>query len=85
MRFPQIHIAESVVNRILNVADELEPVGQADINAPPPVTDPTRQSAALDLALAQPQPGMPPLDQAPDPGATVQGKPLLATILDPQE
>ena len=79
-----MHIAESVVNRILNVADELEPLAQERISAPPPVTDPTRQSLALDQALATPTGPTPPIDQAPDPGATAQGKPLLATMLDPE-
>lgn len=85
MRFPQIHIAESVVNRLLNMADDLEPVSDVSLNAPPPVVDPTRQSLQLDQALQEPAPGMPPLDETADPGATVQGKPLLATLLDPAE
>lgn len=85
MRFPQLHIAESVVNRLLNLADDLEQESDAAISAPPPVTDPTRQSLQLDQALQQPAPNMPPLDESADPGATVQGKPLLATLLDPAE
>lgn len=47
----QMHIAESVLNRILNFVDELEA---------PPVTAP--DGAALDAALAAPTPEMPPAE-----------------------
>lgn len=52
----QMHIAESVLNRILNFVDELE--------APPAVMP---SGMALDAALATPTPDMPPaegIDQA---------------------
>lgn len=82
-----MHIATSVVNRIMNVADEIEAdsiTRSAMRTNTPPIADPSIQSAALDTALATP-PGVatPPLDETADPGATVQGKPLLATMLDP--
>lgn len=88
VKFPKLHIATSVVNRILNVADGLpDPGSQATPGAPTPrVPDPSMQSVELDKRLSQgltePLPG---LDQAPDPGATLQGdRPLLETLVDPQ-
>jgi len=89
MRFPKQHIASSVVNRILNVADELE----ADAirtgalirtSAPPLPTNPAAQSAELDEALDTPPPSTPPIDQAPDPGGSIEGRPLLSTLIDPE-
>jgi len=65
IRFPRLHIAESVVNRILNAADELETRAEARQAAPfahvPPVPDPSMQGAALDAALATPPADMPPV------------------------
>ena len=87
IKFPQVHIATSVVNRILNVADGL-PKNQAPAfpNIPPGgVPDTSTQSANIDAGLAEPGiAGLPGLDQAPDPGATVAGKPLMATLLEPK-
>ena len=78
-----MHIAESVVNRILNVSDGLIGPG-AELPVPPPaVPDPTKQGATLDAKLTEtPSEGLPGIDQAPDPGATAAGKPLLATMLE---
>ena len=86
IRFPRHHIATSVVNRILNVADGIEPGGVSGVqaNAPPLPDNLSSQSAALDMALHTPPAATVPLNQAPDPGATVAGKPLLATMLDPK-
>jgi len=57
--FPKMHIAESVVNRILNVHDELSakqrtPQAPAGVSSEPVVADPTLQGVALDRALEQP-------------------------------
>ena len=92
MRFPKYHIATSVQNRIMNIADELAAgiTAQAGLVRPhmPPVTgNPTRQGAILDATIEAKttQPAIaPPIDAAPDPGASVAGKPLLATMLDPK-
>ena len=92
MRFPQHHIATSVTNRILNVADELESnaIQQGVLvrpHLPPLFGNPARQGAIIDAQLeakaTQPGP-TPPLNAAPDPGGSVAGKPLLATMLDPK-
>ena len=59
MRFPRVHIAESVINRILDAAEGIEtnPI----LRPPPPMPDVQAQSDALDEALqTPPQPtGMP--------------------------
>lgn len=87
IKFPQVHIANSVVNRILNVADGIEDTRNQAARAaqvpPPVVPDTTEQSAALDSALATGLPELPGIDQAPDPGATLAGTPLLSTVLEP--
>jgi len=52
MRFPKMHIAASVVNRIMNAADDLvSPVSDVDV---PVLPDTTAESNALNAALAQP-------------------------------
>lgn len=86
IKFPKVHIATSVVNRILNVAD-----GLADVASPlasvavPDVPDTATQSAILDENIANAQPGaLPGIDQAPDPGGTLTGRPLLDTLVDPE-
>lgn len=89
IRFPKQHIAASVVNRLLNVADGLEmdalaQPGSVRHSTPLAPTDTAGQGAALDQALATPPGATVPLDQAPDPGGTVAGKPLIATMLDPE-
>lgn len=62
IRFPKHHIATSVVNRILNIADEVE----ARAPSMPSTPEPIQQGQALDAALAQPTPDMPPMGN-PDP------------------
>lgn len=87
IKFPKMHIAESVVNRILNVADGIPAqASQAVQNPPPPIVPETaQQGAMLDAQLATPPTdALPGLDQAPDAGATVAGKPLLDTLLEPK-
>lgn len=62
MKFPKMHIAASVVNRILNAKDEIE-AGRmtsepTEPTIPPSVPDPAMEGAQLDLNLAQPTPPM---------------------------
>ena len=85
MKFPTMHIAASTVNRILNVADGLsEPSPPAALERLPHVPDTTLASVSLDSALASPPAQeLPGIDQAPDPGATAAGDPLLKTMLKP--
>ena len=78
-----MHIANSVVNRILNVADGLKANAPALDVTPPPVPDTFIQGQQLDAALASPIEPLPPIDQAPAPGATLGGAPLLSTVLEP--
>ena len=86
IKFPKHHIATSVVNRILNMADGIEAdrVSAAPLNAPPLPDDIALQSQTLNTALQTPPAETIPLNAAPDPGGTVAGKPLLATMLDPE-
>ena len=86
IKFPKIHIATSVVNRILNMADGIPDVGsQATRTAEPQVPDTATQSLALDSKLSLGPPGaLPGIDQAPDAGGTLSGRPLLDTLVDPQ-
>lgn len=87
IKFPQLHIAESVTNRILNIADGLPDRGsRASVPTPPPSVPETRdQGAAIDAALVQPLPAeLPGIGESPDPGATVGGAPLLETLLEPE-
>lgn len=81
IKFPKVHIATSVVNRLLNVADGL-PDNRAPAEVPPPaVPDTMLRGAQLDQDLSQPIGPVGGLDQAPDPGATASGAPLLQTML----
>lgn len=52
MRFPQYHLATSVVNRIMDIANQVQTMPLP--TQPPSVPDATSQGAALDEALAQP-------------------------------
>ena len=86
IKFPKVHIAESVTNRILNIAEDLDASQRPpEIRTPPPLPDTISQSFALDQALATP-PGeqLPPIGQVPNAGNVVQGKPALAAMLEPK-
>ena len=84
IKFPKVHIATSVVNRILNIADGLEQEAPGIAAPPPTVPDPTVEGQAIDAQLAAPiSPNLPGLNQSPDPGATVSGAPLLDTMVNP--
>lgn len=59
VKFPKLHIAESVVNRILNVHAEIKLNAPAqptmpDIEQPPITADPAMEGVALDASLAEP-------------------------------
>ena len=58
MRFPPMHLATSVTNRILNLADKEMILGR--VTAPPtlPANTTQQQGAALDQALYTPQPAI---------------------------
>jgi hypothetical protein len=61
IKFPRVHLAQSVVNRILNTRDELQRSSSAPApptpTPPPVVPDPTLEGAELDNNLAEPPPG----------------------------
>lgn len=56
IHFPRLHIAQSTVNRILNVANGMQrdQARQVPPAIPPAVPDATAQGAALDQALQTP-------------------------------
>lgn len=63
IKFPRVHIAASVVNRILNTRDELEHSspsagdGGGTLEVPPPVVpDPVVAGAVLEAKVNQPPP-----------------------------
>lgn len=83
IKFPRVHIAKSVVNRILNMADGM-PNNAAPKPMAPRVPDTMAQGANLDAALSSPlDAALPGIDNAPEPGATASGKPLLDTLMQP--
>jgi hypothetical protein len=56
--FPKMHIAASVINRIMNAVDEIEPPIIASMQPDPPIVDdPIVDGALLDEAIATPLPG----------------------------
>lgn len=87
IKFPRVHIAESVKNRILNTRDELNssraPAAAAPPAPPPSVPDPELEGAELDNNIAQPPGELPPLETAePGPdelaGAVARGDNLIS-------
>ncbi len=55
IKFPKMHIAQSVVNRILNTAEDIQSnrrMQSAFSMAAPNVPDPTLEGAALDMKMA---------------------------------
>lgn len=95
INFPSMHIAASVANRILNVADEVGRATPATPAAPvpvaPPVPDPAPQGEALNQQLATPIAPMPPVEapgepQAADAAASVaSGGTVLGGFLRPTQ
>lgn len=53
IRFPKMHIAKSVVNQILNVADEISPPASIDI---PSIPEGSAMGTELDAKLSTPTP-----------------------------
>lgn len=68
IRFPKMHIAESVANRIMNLADDMRAGGFIPPGEQSPVPDvpamPALEGAKLDQALETP----PPADMEAPPG-----------------
>lgn len=85
IKFPTVHIATSVVNRILNLADGIPDQAPPGVSRAPLAPGPTvaRQSVALDQKLAQGTPDVGGVENSPDPGATLAGDPLMRTFLKP--
>lgn len=54
IRFPRMHIADSVANRILNLSDDIQATQNAPPNIPQTASSVAQQGAALDQALQQP-------------------------------
>lgn len=75
-----MHIAESVVNRLLNVADGL-PSGTGEPKPAPYPPNPALEGARLNEALAQPVGELPPIQQAPE---VATGKPVLNALIGQQ-
>jgi len=55
IKFPKVHIATSVVNRILNVHDEVA-AKAAKVSRDPAVPDPTAEGSVIDAKLNAPTP-----------------------------
>lgn len=87
IKFPTNHIAESVVNRILMVAEGLEPPQKpVETRAPATSANVPAQSALIDQqAFSQPPSMLPPLAQVPNQAEIVQGKPTLPALLEPEQ
>ena len=62
--FPKIHIAESVLNRIMNAVEDTEPMFPSLNTAPIPPADPIALGQKIDNGLATPvQPVVTPGDE----------------------
>lgn len=57
MRFPRYHLATSVVNRILNIADRVQAIPMP--SAPPAMPEVQQQGEQLDKALSTPPAAVP--------------------------
>ena len=86
IKFPKVHIATSVMSRILDLADGIpDPAPPSDGPRAPTgaVADTATQSQAIDARVSQATPDVGGIDKAPDPGATLSGDSLLDTMLTP--
>lgn len=55
IKFPRMHIAQSVVNRIINIANQVPQNSEpAPVELLPNIPDPTAQGAAIDQAINTP-------------------------------
>ncbi len=79
IKFPKYHIASSVVNRILNVADELGMPSELEVREPPNVPDADAMGNAIDAAATTPVPA---LEGEGDPvtGTVARGDNLIDSI-----
>lgn len=85
LKFPTMHIADSVINRILNAADGIPVVAPTTPTQAPALPDTATQGAMIDAQLAQPvADNIPPIDQTPDPGGALTGRPVLDQIVNPE-
>lgn len=91
IRFPKMHIATSVQNRIMNTLGELlaavPPQGAAGSmpNAPQVGGDLQEQSAAISDQLSQPGGSMPPVEEQLDAANNMAtGRPPLDSLLAPK-
>jgi hypothetical protein len=84
IRFPKIHIAESVSNRILNIADGLPSSPGLPMAAPVPPDVPA-QGAALDMQLQTPmvEAELPAGADGAVVGAALGGDNLVNAAVDP--
>ena len=77
IKFPRVHIATSVQNRILNLRDELNSSAaapQAATPVPPPdVPDPALAGAVIDAQVSTPPPANVPPLEAQEPAADELG------------
>lgn len=85
IKFPRVHIATSVVNRILNVADGIS--ATSGTRTEPSVPDPTLEGAALTARLAEQVPpvgevGGPESQTANAAEAVISGGSPLQGLLD---
>lgn len=64
IRFPKMHIAQSVVNRILNVANDIDSTKQRTPPSLPALPDVGTQGTKLDQALETPPAATSPPDGA---------------------
>ena len=94
IHFPKVHIAESVVNRILEVRDQLNTpdsdapaLGTAVPHAPAAVPDASLQSEGIEEAISLTQPGIAPelgepgSDSAAAFGSVMQGGSMLDGLI----
>ena len=66
IRFPRMHIAESVVNRILNAADDIQTTEMAPPNIPQMPGNVAQQGAAIDQATHAPVGDVAPIEAIED-------------------
>lgn len=83
MRFPRMHIAESTINRILNVAAGVE-AARARATLPPALPDTAAQGAALDNAMSAPPPpvDLPPGGEDALVQASLEGGDLVTAVTE---
>jgi hypothetical protein len=82
--FPRIHIAESVVNRIQNTLDDIQPIFPSINAAPIPPADPIALGQKIDKQVAMPAEPVAMPDDPMEAGAAVEGifggSPLVGAI-----